>query len=192
MRSARQGRYRCLLRLKGEKDHGVKAPLRDPFLDGWTPVRAKRLGRFRPEASRCPCGFLQKNDGVGRRMRMCIKAQGAYSHQPSTEEEPTKAVDPLETSPSMLTRGISYFTPCIAAGPAVCRVPWHPTVDLLYHHGMPKSKPPSRDMGKRTRHSRESQHVKIKYALWLSLTPAPGRSELRPRRTHPGRPYCHQ
>lgn len=118
MRSDRQARCRCLLRLKGEKHHDVKAPLRDPFLDGWTPARE----RARPTSAesipvRFRCGFLQKNDGVGRRMRMCIKAQGVYSHQPTTGEEPVEALDPPEPSPWMLTRGIPYSHRVLQPGP---------------------------------------------------------------------------
>jgi hypothetical protein len=51
-------------------------------------------------------------------MRMCGEAQSAYLHQPSTEGEPIEALDPPEPSPWMLTRGIPYFTPCLAAAPA--------------------------------------------------------------------------
>jgi hypothetical protein len=76
-------------------------------------------------------GFLQKNDAFVCWMRMCMKAQSACWHQPGTEEEPIEALDPPESLPWMLTRGIPCFTPCIAAGPArLRRVRWHPTIDL--------------------------------------------------------------
>ena len=51
-------------------------------------------------------------------MRMCREAQGAYSHQPSTGKKAVEALDPPEPSPWMLTRGMPYLTPCLAAGPA--------------------------------------------------------------------------
>jgi hypothetical protein len=71
-------------------------------------------------------GFLQKNDPVVCWMHMCNEAI-EYWHQPSTEEEPVKAVDAPDPSPSVLMIGIPWFTPYIAAGHAVCGVRWHPT-----------------------------------------------------------------
>jgi hypothetical protein len=98
------------------------------------------FGRKHPDA-------LQVRFSTKERRRCVLNAHAHEAiHQLSTEEEPTKAVDPPEPTPSMLSMGIPYFTLCIAAGPAVRPVRWHPTVDLLYHHRMRKSKPPSRDM----------------------------------------------
>src|ERR1700722_6120211 len=73
MQSARQARCRGLLRLKGEKHHGVKSPLRDPFPDGWRPAH-RLLHRRRPKASGRPSVQSSTKEPGG-----CVL--NAYVHQ---------------------------------------------------------------------------------------------------------------
>jgi len=73
---------------------------------------------------------------------MRMKAQTAYWLQPSTEEEPAEAVDPPETSPSMLTRGIPTSHRVSQPGPHGTSSSMAPNHRSLYHHRTRKSKPP--------------------------------------------------
>jgi len=147
MRSDRQARCRCLLRLKGEKHHDVKAPLRDPFLDGWAPARAKGLGRLRPKASRCASGvvFYKRTTALGvecacaSRHRVCTRTSrppGKSLLKPSIRLNRRRGCSrgafPTHTVSCSRARG----TPTSMA----------PNCRPLYHHRTRKSKPPSRDM----------------------------------------------
>ena len=78
---------------------------------------------------------------------MCwiLRPQIAYLRQASTEEDPIKATDPPEPSPSVLTMGIPYFTRCISRARGTPSS-MAPNYRSLYHHRMRKSKFPSRDM----------------------------------------------
>src|ERR1700733_4451105 len=77
-------------------------------------------------------------------MRMCVKAQSVYLHQPSTEEEPVEALDPPESAPWMRSRGIPYSHRVLQPGPRGTSSSMAPNYRSLYHHRMRKSKPPSR------------------------------------------------
>jgi hypothetical protein len=147
MRSARQARYRCLLPWKGEKHHGVKSPLRDPFPDGYGPAHTKCFGRPWPKACQWPLGtFFYK-----RMAPLCVECACASSHRVRTG--PGRALWRSRLRPSMRLnrrcRCSRWAFPTshgvIAAGPGVRRVRGRPTVDLLYHDRIRKCKPPSRD-----------------------------------------------
>jgi hypothetical protein len=147
MRSARQARYRCLLRLKGEKHHGVKSPLRDPIPGGWRPARTRRLGRLPPKVSRWPSGTVFYK----RTTRLCAECTCALSQRVGAGA--SRALKRSLLKPSIhlnrrrrCSRWASPTSRRIAARPAVRRVRWRPTVDFLYHDRMRKSKPPYCDI----------------------------------------------
>jgi hypothetical protein len=148
MRLARQARYRCPLRSKGEKDHDAKAPLRDPFLDNWTPARTKRLGRLRPKASRWLSGMVFYK----RTTPLCVECACAGRHRVRTCTSRAPRESLLKPSIRLnLRRGCSR-----GAFPTSHRVlqprprgsssSMAPNYRSLYHHRMRKSKFPSRDM----------------------------------------------